>query len=107
MAYPKPLSEKSLARLYAQSGLSEKQIDYLHRFFRACANLYGAIDLHAVWDLYREELMSMRIHRKDFYFFPGSHAVNPSRMLSMRSMNSTRTKNAQMAVGRSFLPLWS
>ena len=71
MAYPKPLSEKSLARLYAQSGLSEKQIDYLHRFFRACAHLYGAIDLHAVWDLYREELMSMRIHRKDFYFFSG------------------------------------
>lgn len=39
MAYPKPLSAKSLAKLYEQSKLSKKAIDYLRKFFAACANL--------------------------------------------------------------------
>ena len=52
MAYPKPLSKKKLDSLYLQSGLKEKQIEFLHQFFQACVNLYGAIELQDVWTIY-------------------------------------------------------
>ena len=54
MAHPKPLSEKSLARLYQKSGLTQEQSEYLHSLFQACANLYGAVQLRVVWDVYPE-----------------------------------------------------
>ena len=47
MAYPKPLSEKALQRLYKESGLDERAQGFLHDFFAACANLYGAIELRS------------------------------------------------------------
>ena len=37
MSYPKPLSEKSLKRLYTQAGLSTEAYDFLHSLFAACA----------------------------------------------------------------------
>ena len=43
MSYPKPLSEKSLNRLYMQAGLSTETCAFLHPLFAACANLYGTI----------------------------------------------------------------
>ena len=55
MSYPKPLSEKSLKRLYTQAGLSTEACDFLHSLFAACANLYGAIALRDVWSVYAEE----------------------------------------------------
>ena len=51
MSYPKPLSEKSLKRLYTQAGLSAEACDFLHSLFAACANLYGAIALRDVWSM--------------------------------------------------------
>ncbi len=45
MSYPKPLSEKSLERLYRESKLTKEKQSFLHAFFAACANLYGAIAL--------------------------------------------------------------
>lgn len=43
MSYPKPLSEKSLQRKYAEAGLSEEKAGFLRDFFTACTNLYGAL----------------------------------------------------------------
>ena len=54
MAYPKPLSKKKLDSLYLQSGLNEKQIEFLHGFFLACVNLYGAIALQDIWTIYQQ-----------------------------------------------------
>ena len=74
MAYPKPLSEKSLERLYSQSGLSQRQIDFLHSFFRASANLYGAIQLRDAWQVYTQAAGKAEypsIHRKDMIAFSG------------------------------------
>ena len=69
MAYPKPLSEKSLARLYQQSGISKEQSEYLHSLFQACANLYGAVQLRVVWDVYQAQTEAPKLRRKDIISF--------------------------------------
>ena len=70
MSYPKPLSEKSLKRLYTQTGLSTEAYDFLHSLFAACANLYGAIALRDVWSVYRElKSEAPRIRRQDLVAF--------------------------------------
>lgn len=71
MAYPKPLSEKSLARLYQQSGLSQEQSDYLHSLFLACANLYGAVQLRVVWEVHQVQEKAPKLRRKDLIAFSG------------------------------------
>ena len=43
MAYPKPLSEKSLQKMYLQSGINEVKSHFLHQLFKAAANLYGSV----------------------------------------------------------------
>ena len=70
MSYPKPLSEKSLKRLYTQAGLSTEACDFLHSLFAACANLYGAIALRDVWSVYQElKSEAPRIRRQDLAAF--------------------------------------
>ena len=70
MSYPKPLSEKSLKRLYTQAGLSTEACDFLHSLFAACANLYGAIALRDVWSVYQElKSEAPRIRRQDLVAF--------------------------------------
>ena len=69
MAYPKPLSEKSIAKLYEQSGLSAEAREFLHRLFAACANLYGAIALRNVWPVYQELENAPKLRRKDLTAF--------------------------------------
>ena len=69
MSYPKPLSEKSLERLYKESGLTEEARTFLHAFFAACANLYGAIALRHVWGIYRELKDAPKLRRKDMLTF--------------------------------------
>ena len=78
MSYPKPLSEKSLKRLYTQTGLSTEAYDFLHSLFAACANLYGAIALRDVWSVYQKlKSGAPRIHRRDLIaclLYTSSHA---------------------------------
>ncbi len=70
MSYPKPLSEKTLERRYAQAGLSPQVRAFLHNLFAACANLYGAIDLRGVWSIYQElRNDAPKIHRSDLIAF--------------------------------------
>ena len=69
MSYPKPLSEKSLEKLYKESGLSEEARSYLHRFFAACTNLYGAIALRHVWGVYQKLEGAPKLRRKDILAF--------------------------------------
>ncbi len=70
MSYPKPLSEKSLNRLYMQAGLSTETCAFLHSLFAACANLYGTIALRDVWSVYQELKSDVpRIHRRDLIAF--------------------------------------
>lgn len=69
MAYPKPLSAKSLARLYEQAGIDDQKSEYLHKAFLACSNLYGMVLLRAVWNLLRENGAPLK--RKDVINFSG------------------------------------
>ncbi len=70
MAYPKPLSEKTLARLYDKAGLKREQIDFLRKFFPACANLYGTVFAEDAWSIYQElssKTETVKLHRRDMY----------------------------------------
>ena len=69
MSYPKPLSEKSLKRLYSESGLSDRTQEFLHTLFAACANLYGAIDLRNVWQICQQLQVTPKPKRKDLLAF--------------------------------------
>lgn len=53
MAYPKPLSTKTLERQYSALGLSEQTLGVLRGFFVVCSKLYGAIDMGEVWEVYK------------------------------------------------------
>lgn len=72
MAYPKPLSEKSIARMYTDSKLSEEKIIFLRKFFDSCASLYGSICLNDMWEVYKElskKTDVVKIQRKDIFDF--------------------------------------
>ena len=52
--YPKPLSEKSLKKMYSELHLSDEQVDFLKQFILACTNLYGSISIRDIWGVYKE-----------------------------------------------------
>ena len=73
--YPRPLSEKTLKKRYAESGLTATQVDFLHRFFLAGINLYGAATISDLWEVYKELRTKVNtipaMHKKDFVIFSG------------------------------------
>ncbi len=74
MATLKPLSEKNLAKQYAAAGIDEIQKDFLHKFFTACANLYGVLEIRDIWQIYKELAAHNdlpKLLRKDFIVFSG------------------------------------
>ena len=96
MSYPKPLSEKSLNRLYTQAGLSTEACDFLHSLFAACANLYGAIALRDVWSVYQElKSEAPRIHRRDLIAFSSivRREVQPYRVYEIEELYTEEPHN--------------
>ena len=96
MSYPKPLSEKSLKRLYTQAGLSAEACDFLHSLFAACANLYGAIALRDVWSVYRElKSEAPRIRRQDLVAFSTivRREVQPYRVYEIEELYTEEPHN--------------
>ena len=96
MSYPKPLSEKSLERLYTQAGLSTEARDFLHSLFAACANLYGAIALRDVWSVYQElKSGAPRIHRRDLIAFSTivRREVQPYRVYEIEELYTEEPHN--------------
>ena len=72
MAYPKPLSEKTLARMYREANISEEKSEFLHKYFLACANLYGAVAMYELWGILKviaDEYGMEKIKRKDLIAF--------------------------------------
>ena len=96
MSYPKPLSEKSLKRLYTQARLSTEACDFLHSLFAACANLYGAIALRDVWSVYRElKSEAPRIRRQDLIAFSTivRREVQPYRVYEIEELYTEEPHN--------------
>ena len=96
MSYPKPLSEKSLERLYTQAGLSTEVCDFLHSLFAACANLYGAIALRDMWSIYRElNSAAPRIRRQDLVAFSAivRREVQPYRVYEIEELYTEEPHN--------------
>lgn len=72
MAYPKPLSQKTIDKMYLESGLNEEKISFLRNLFDSAAALYGVITLDDLWNVYKEyasKKPAVKIHRKDIYAF--------------------------------------
>lgn len=68
MAYPTPLSEKTLKKQYAETGLPESTVLFAKDFCSAAANLYGAIIAQDLWTIYREYTKSWKVppmHKRD------------------------------------------
>ena len=96
MSYPKPLSEKSLNRLYMQAGLSTETCAFLHPLFAACANLYGTIALRDVWSVYQELKSDVpRIHRRDLIAFSAivRREVQPYRVYEIEELYTEEPHN--------------
>ena len=96
MSYPKPLSEKSLKRLYTQAGLSTEACDFLHSLFAACTNLYGAIALRDVWSIYQElKRDAPRIHKRDLIAFSAivRREVQPYRVYEIEELYTEEPHN--------------
>lgn len=96
MSYPKPLSEKSLERLYTQAGLSTEACDFLHSLFAACANLYGAIALRDVWSVYQKlKSEAPRIRRYDLIAFSTivRREVQPYRVYEIEELYTEEPHN--------------
>ena len=72
MSYPKPLSQKTLDKMYKESGLSKEKIEFLGKLFDGAAALYGIITLKDLWNVYKEyaeKVPAIRLHRKDIIAF--------------------------------------
>ena len=72
MAYPKPLSEKTLVRMVRDAKIDEDMNSFLHKFFLAAVHLYGVVILSDLWQILKEvaNLYGMsHIKRKDLIAF--------------------------------------
>lgn len=68
MAYPKPLSSKTIEKKYREAGLTLQKISFIRTFFEACVNLYGSIQVCYAWEVYKELSKSVsceKLQRKD------------------------------------------
>ena len=72
MTYPKPLSPRTIARKYSESGMTGNQIDFLHEFFLAAARLYGVTRVGDLWVIYKElgrHQKVVEVRRRDMLTF--------------------------------------
>ncbi len=72
MSYPKPLSEKSLAKMYREANIDERKSVFLHKLFLASANLYGVVVLRDLWEILKEianQYGMEELKRKDLIAF--------------------------------------
>lgn len=54
MAYPKPLTAKTIERRCKELGLTDKKVAFLQKFYQAAANLYGVVPVGHLWSIYKE-----------------------------------------------------
>lgn len=65
MAYPKPLSQKNIDKLFKD--WNPDTVSVLHRYFKAFSDLYGSIQLKDAWKIFKK--FEPKIHKKQFIEF--------------------------------------
>ncbi|MBR1382468.1 MAG: hypothetical protein IJ555_01455 [Ruminococcus sp.] len=65
MAYPKPLSKKSIDKMLAS--WDAETVDTLHRYYEAFSELYGIVMLKDAWQVFKR--FEPKIHKKQFVDF--------------------------------------
>ncbi len=65
MSYPKPLSKKTIEKMFAS--WDKKTVDTLHMYYEAFADLYGMIQLKEAWKIFKQ--FEPKIHKKQFMEF--------------------------------------
>lgn len=65
MAYPKPLSQKTIERKLKD--WDSKKVDELHAYYAALSNFYGVIMLNEAWSILR--VYKPGFHKREFYEF--------------------------------------
>lgn len=65
MAYPKPLAQKSIDKMFKD--WNPETVSILHRYFEAFADLYGSIQLKDAWKVFKQ--FEPKIHKKQFIEF--------------------------------------
>lgn len=53
MAYPKPLSSRTIQKMLEEAQIDNKKADFLYELYHCAANLYGIIMLDELWDVYK------------------------------------------------------
>ena len=74
MAYPKPLAEKTISRMYADAKINDDKKEFLHTLFQASANLYGSIEIGELWSVYKtlaKEIPITGVTKKEMIAFSG------------------------------------
>lgn len=72
MAYPKPLSEKTLLKMYADAKINDEKKEFLHTLFQTAANLYGSIEIGELWEVYKalaKDVSVMKLTKKEMLIF--------------------------------------
>ena len=65
MSYPKPLSTKSIEKLFAS--WNPHTVEVLHTYYEAFANLYGSIQLKNAWQIFKK--FQPKIRKQQFMDF--------------------------------------
>lgn len=65
MAYPKPLSQKSIDKMFKD--WNPEAVASMHCYFEAFANLYGSIQLRDAWEIYKQ--FNPKTQKKQFMVF--------------------------------------
>ncbi len=53
MAYPKPLSSRTIQKMLEEAQIDNKKADFLYELYHCASNLYGIITLEELWNVYK------------------------------------------------------
>ena len=90
----KPLSQKTLAKKYAELGLSQEKLDLLQDYFLCFSNLYGVISVGEAWNVFRHYEGINQLHKRDFIAFSGivqREAGHPYTVLELKDVYTGET----------------
>ena len=90
----KPLSPKTLEKMYAERGFSQDTAALLHDYYLCFSNLYGVISVGDAWDVFNKYEGTRPLRKEDFIAFSGivqREAGHPYRVLELKEVYTGET----------------